>query len=127
MMCDALPTDPDVDRWFDALDHPLRDVMLEIRRTILGIDGRVGECIKWKSPTFTFQGNIASIDPRTRRYVNLMFHQGAALPGEHPALEGGGATVRYMQFADLEAVSSKRAELESAVRAWIDMKSEARK
>jgi uncharacterized protein YdhG (YjbR/CyaY superfamily) len=69
MMCDALPTDPDVDRWFDALDHPLRDVMLEIRRTILGIDGRVGECIKWKSPTFTFQGNIASIDPRTRRYV----------------------------------------------------------
>jgi hypothetical protein len=56
-----------------------------------------------------------------------MFHQGAALPGEHPALEGGGATVRYMQFADLEAVSSKRAELESAVRAWIDMKSEARK
>jgi hypothetical protein len=127
MMCDALPTDPDVDRWFDALDHPLRDVMLEIRRTILGIDGRVGECIKWKSPTFTFQGNIASIDPRTKRYVNLMFHQGAALPGEHPALEGGGATVRYMQFADLEAVSSKRAQLESAVRAWIDMKSEARK
>jgi hypothetical protein len=127
MMCGALPTDPDVDSWFAALDHPLLDVMLEVRRTILAIDDRVGECIKWKSPTFTFQGNIASIDPRTRRFVNLMFHQGAALPGEHPALEGGGATVRYIQFADLEAVSSKRSDLESAVRAWIDMKSKGMK
>jgi hypothetical protein len=122
-----MPTESEVDAWFAVTDHPLKDVMLQVRSVILGLDGRVAECIKWKSPTFTFNGNIASIDPRARRFVNLMFHQGALLPGDHPDLEGGAGTVRYMRFADLETVDRKRAGLESAVRAWIDMKSPARR
>jgi hypothetical protein len=121
-----MATESEVDAWFDETDHPLKDVMLQVRRVILGVDGRVAECIKWKSPTFTFNGNIASIDPRVKRFVNLMFHQGALLPGEHSGLEGGAGTVRYMHFADLEAVDRKRADLESAVRAWIDLKSPGR-
>ncbi|MGH2656755.1 MAG: hypothetical protein ACRDIZ_08695 [Actinomycetota bacterium] len=40
--------------------------MLRVRRIILGADRRITETIKWKSPTFVFQGNIASIDPRTK-------------------------------------------------------------
>jgi hypothetical protein len=60
--------------------------------------------IKWKSPTFTFNGNMASIDPRSKKHVQLMFHQGAKLPGKHPRLEGGGGTVRYMRFADVAEV-----------------------
>jgi hypothetical protein len=121
-----MPTESEVDAWFDATDHPLKNVMLQVRSVILGVDGRVAECIKWKSPTFTFNGNIASFNPRARRFVNLMFHQGALVPGEHPGLEGGAGTVRYMHFADLEAVDQKRAGLESAVRAWIAMKSPSR-
>jgi hypothetical protein len=27
--------DPDVQAWFDQLDHPLRDVMLEVRTLLL--------------------------------------------------------------------------------------------
>jgi len=115
-------TDPEVDGWFAELDHPLKDGMLLVRRIVLGVDPGVGECIKWKSPTFTFDGNIASIDPRTKRYANLMFHQGAALPGKHPTLEGGGGTVRYMRFADLEEVKEKRSDLERAIRAWIELR-----
>ena len=42
---------------------PPRDVIFEVPRTILGIDDRVGEWMQWQSPTFTFQGNISSIDP----------------------------------------------------------------
>ena len=117
--------DPEVEAWFAGTDHPLKDPMLRVRSIVLGVDERVGECIKWKSPTFTFRGNIASIDPRTRRHVNLMFHQGAALPGEHPALEGGGETVRYMRFADLAAVEKRRGDLEAAVRAWIELRQTA--
>jgi hypothetical protein len=122
-----MPRESEVDAWFAATDHPLKDVMLQVRSVILGVDGRVAECIKWKSPTFTFKGNIASIDPRAKRFVNLMFHQGALLPGDHPGLEGGAGTVRYMRFADLAAVDQKRGGLESAVRAWIDVRSPARR
>jgi hypothetical protein len=115
--------DPEVDAWFDALEHPLKDVMLEVRRAVLASDRRVDECIKWKSPTFTFEGNIASIDPKAKAHVQLMFHQGAKLPGRHPALEGGGGTVRYLRFRDRADVRAKRADLRAAIQAWIAMRS----
>jgi hypothetical protein len=115
-------TNPDVDAWFGDLDHPLKDVMLRVRKVILGADKRVTEAIKWKSPTFMFEGNLASIDPRSKKHVSLMFHQGAALPGNHPRLEGGGGTVRYMRFADSADVVAQRRDLEAAVRAWCKLK-----
>lgn len=114
---------PEVDAWFRGLEHPLKDAMLRVRAIILGADRRVDETIKWKSPTFVFEGNMASIDPRSKKHVSLMFHQGAALPGKHPKLEGGGGTVRYIRFADLEDVEAKRRDLEAAVLAWCKLKS----
>jgi hypothetical protein len=113
----TVPKSAEVDAWFEALDHPLKEAMMRVRRIILGTDRRISETIKWKSPTFVFQGNIASIDPRTKKNVNLLFHQGASLRGKHPHLEGGGATVRYMRFADLEDVKAKKSDLETAIRA----------
>jgi hypothetical protein len=117
-----MPKNREVDAWFDELDHPLKDAMLRVRTIILGADGRVTETIKWKSPTFVFQGNIASIDPRTKKHVNLLFHQGASLPGKHPQLEGSGGTVRYMRFADRDDVNAKRPDLEAAIHAWFALK-----
>lgn len=111
------------DAWFEAVDHPLKDVMLRVRSAILATDRRVGECVKWKCPTFTFQGNIASIDPKSKQHVNLLFHQGATLPGRNPSLEGGGGTVQYMRFEDQAAVRAKKADLQAAIRAWIQLKS----
>ena len=55
-----------------------------VRKVILAADERVDECIKWKSPTFTFNGNIASINPRAKKHISLMFHQGAKIPGTYP-------------------------------------------
>jgi hypothetical protein len=114
---------PDVEAWFEGLDHPLKKEMRQVRSTILRVDDRIEEALKWKSPTFMFEGNIASIDPRSKKHVSLMFHQGASLPGRHPMLEGGGDTVRYLRFADAEEVKEKRKALEAAIRAWIRLKS----
>jgi hypothetical protein len=115
-------TNPEVEAWFRDFDHPLKKAMLEVRRIILRADRRVDETIKWKSPTFVFEGNMASIDPRAKKHVQLMFHQGASLPGKHPGLEGGGGTVRYMRFTDTADVKAKRGDLEAAVRAWCRLK-----
>jgi hypothetical protein len=110
-------TSSEVTAWFRGLEHPLKDAMLQVRKIILGTDPRISETIKWKSPTFVFEANMASIDPRSKKHVQLMFHQGAKLPGRHPRLEGGGGTVRYLRFADLSDVEAKRRDLEAAVRA----------
>jgi hypothetical protein len=117
-----VPRDPEVDAFVSSLAHPLDAAILAVREVVLGVDPRIVETIKWKSPTFVFEGNIASIDPRSKKHVSLLFHQGAKLPGSHPALEGGGATARYMRFADEADVDRKRQDLERAVRAWITLK-----
>ena len=113
----------EVDAWFEQLDHPLKKEMQRVRQIVLKSDRRVEETIKWKCPTFMFEGNIASIDPKAKKHVSLLFHQGAKIPGKHPELEGGGTTARYMRFADLEDVEAKRPALEAAVRGWIELKS----
>ena len=41
--------------------------MQQVRSTILRVDDRIEEALKWKSPTFMFEGNIASIDPRSKK------------------------------------------------------------
>ena len=111
-----------VDQWFSATEHPQKDLMQSVRRTILEADGRVTETIKWKSPTFMFNGNIASINPQAKSHVSLMFHTGASIPGDFPSLEGGGGTARYMRFEDAADCAAKTAELQSVVRAWCEMK-----
>ena len=110
---------PEVDVWFAEYEHPAKEAMQQVRAIVLS-DVRMTETIKWKSPTFMYQGNMASFNPRTKSHVSLMFHTGASIPGDHPRLEGGGETARYMKFVDLADVESGRAELEAIVNAWCE-------
>jgi hypothetical protein len=113
---------PEVDDWFAGYDNPHKDLMLRIREFILAQDERVTECIKWKTPTFVYRGNIASFNPRSKRHVSLMFHTGATIPGEHPHLHGSGETAAYMTFTDAADFGRKRPELASVLSSWITMK-----
>jgi hypothetical protein len=65
------------------LAHPdplgkLAATMRRARDIILGADGRVTESIKSKTPTFAYQGNIASFNP-SKRLLSIRFHRGADL------------------------------------------------
>lgn len=112
----------EVDTYFEGLEHPLKSTMEAVRAAILAADERMTESIKWKSPTFEYEGNLASINPRAKQFVSLMFHVGARIPGEHAALEGGADTARYMRFADEADVRTQRAALKAVVKAWCDWK-----
>jgi hypothetical protein len=112
---------PEVDRWFDEADRPLEGMLRRAREIILGADERVTESIKWKTPTFAYKGNIVSFNP-SKRFVSLLFHRGAEIPGEHPRLEGDGRLARTMRFADADELEAGRADHEAAVRAWCDLK-----
>ncbi len=54
---------PEVDSWFAAQNQPMTEAMQEARRLIMEADPRVTESIKWKTPTFSYQGNIVSFNP----------------------------------------------------------------
>ena len=112
---------PDVDRWFAEAERPLAPELQRAREIILGADERVTESIKCKTPTFANEGNIVSFNP-SKRFVSLMFHRGAEIPGDHPRLEGDGRLTRTMRLADLEALEAGKLELEAVIRAWCDAK-----
>lgn len=118
---------PEVEAWLAKYDNPMKPVVLAVREVILKADRRIDECIKWQAPTFFFNGNLASFNPRSKKHASLMFHTGAQIPGKHPKLEGTGSTARYMSFADLADVKAAKRELEAIVKAWCDWKAAAAK
>lgn len=120
-----MPKRPEVDAWFRGYDNPMKDVVLAIREVLLQADKRMDECIKWQAPTFTFDGNLASFFPKSKKHASLMFHQGAKLPGKHPLLEGTGNTSRVLKLDSIEAVRAARSDLQAIVRAWIEWRTDA--
>ncbi len=115
----------EVDAWLDRYDNPMKEVVLRAREVILAADERLGETIKWSTPTFTYRGNLASFQPRARQFASLLFHTGASIPGDHPILEGGGDVARYVRLDDVAAVERQRSALEAVVRAWCDARDAA--
>lgn len=111
----------DVDDWFADRAHPMEAEMQRVRAIVLGVDQRITEAIKWQTPTFVFEGNIASFSP-AKKLVSLMFHRGAGIPGDHPGLEGDARLVRTMRFTSMAEIDARTAELEAVIRAWIVLK-----
>jgi len=116
---------PEVDAWFAEYENPMKGVLLHVRNVVLDSDERIGECIKWKSPTFTYKGNIASFNPRSKKHASLMFHTGATIPGDFPHLEGSGDVARYMTIGGLDEARDLETELLAVFTAWCDMKDSA--
>ena len=111
---------PEVDAWFERYDNPMKEAVQRTRDILLAADPRIGETIKWSTPTFMYRGNLVSFQPRAKRFVSLLFHTGASIPGEHPILEGGGDVGRYARLEGLDAVERARPALEAVARAWCD-------
>ncbi len=115
----------EVDEWLENYDNPMKEVVVAARAVILAADDRMSECIKWQAPTFTYKGNLASFNPRSKSHASLMLHKGAMIPGDFPNLEGDGKEARSMKFDSLEDLKAKSPELSSIVRAWCDLQDSA--
>jgi hypothetical protein len=111
---------PEVDGWLASYENPMKPLVERVRDIVLDADERIGETIKWSTPTFVYKGNLASFQPRAKQFVSLLFHTGASIPGDHPLLEGGGDTARYARLENAADIEARRGELEAIVRAWCD-------
>ncbi len=110
----------EVDAWLERYENPMKPGLVRTREIFLGADDRIGETIKWSTPTFVYKGNLASFQPRAKQFVSILFHEGASIPGEHPLLQGGGEHARYARLASEDEIEARRPELEAIVRAWCD-------
>jgi hypothetical protein len=113
---------PQVDDFMARLNHPLKDEMQRVREIILAADKKMTEVIKWGGPTFVYKGNLATLTPRTKRFVNLFFQTGAVIPDGHGLLEGDAKEVRVARFHDMSDIAAKEKALKAVVREWIRLK-----
>ena len=88
---------PEVDEWFAEFDHPLVEAMQKVRKIILS-DSRMTEAIKWKSPTFMYEGNLASIDPKAKKHTLRLLHHNVTI-----VTSGRGADIHRYRGADHRA------------------------
>ena len=66
-----------VERFMAALDHPRRVEIAAIREAILGADARITEQIKWKAPSFCWNGDDrVTLRLQPKNCLQLIFHRG---------------------------------------------------
>ncbi len=93
--------EPDIfDAWLAEQSADLRDVISEIRTTIVASGQNFREGIKWGSPSYWLpevsRRNICYIAPHTD-YVRLGFFNGALMHDPDGMLEGTGKKLRHIK------------------------------
>ena len=92
----------EVNDYLKKKKHPLTKEIQKVREIILSTDDRIEETIKWSSPTFMYEGNIASFFMNAKKFVSLMFHKGAIINDKFWLLEGDGEKSRVARFQNLD-------------------------
>ena len=115
---------PDVDAWFDQLEHPLKPVMQKVRKALTDADARLREQVQYGTVQFSYKSGLCSfVQVKDPKRVSLMFNAAKRLKGEFPHLEG--KSVKYMYFTSDADFAERRLELQSIARAWIEHKNMA--
>jgi hypothetical protein len=112
-----------------SLVHASRDGVEAMRSTILGVDPRIAEGIKWKAPSFRTTEYFATIHLREKFGFSAILHLGAkvrplgpnGLAIDHPSqlLTWLGKDRARVHFTDLDTFSANREAFIAIIRAWI--------
>jgi hypothetical protein len=67
-----------VDQFLQALEHPLKAEIEQIRSIILSSNEQITEQIKWNAPSFCYGGeDRVTFNLRPQDRIQLIFHRGA--------------------------------------------------
>jgi hypothetical protein len=113
-----------VDDYMEKLDNPLKEIWEDIRKIVLSVDSKMEEDIKWGAPTFIYKGNMATFNPRAKKFVNLTFHTGATIEDPEDVLEGDAKEARVFRVASSEELARKKAGLIQVIKNWMQLKDE---
>lgn len=117
-----MKANPEVESWFAAKTLPNEKVMRRVREILLSADPRITDYIKYGSLLIGCNGDLVSFVQIQKKNVNLMFNNGAKIPGKFPHLEGSGPNARFMRFADIAEVNARAGELKRIAKAWCELK-----
>lgn len=123
-----------VTQYITNLDHPLKNVIEEVRQAILATDPEISEQIKWNSPAFYYTGEMAPFDPkeykrdiivfhlRKKDQVLLVFPTGAKIDDTTGILEGKYTDGRKMvAIKSKEDFETKKGALQQVIKQWLSL------
>ena len=87
----------DVEGYLARVEPALRDLIREVRRTILDAVPGMEETVKWGSLTYEMKGIVCSIVMH-KGHVNLQLWRGAELADPDGLLEGTGKSMRHVKI-----------------------------
>lgn len=108
-----------VDEFLAVLDHPFKAEVQAVRDIIKAVHPQITEEIKWKAPSFSYKGYMATFNLWARQHVHLVFHNGAILNQAGGILEGDYVDRRMVYFRSMDEVRAKQTVMETAIREWI--------
>lgn len=118
----------DVDAFLASLNHPFKNEIEELRKTILGADRRITEGIKWNAPSFRTTEWFATFHLRAKEGVQVILHLGAKkkdnsetvkIDDPDGLLEWLSSDRASAKFRDAKDVKSKKAAFGRVIRQWV--------
>ena len=106
--------------FMEQLVHPLKAEMELLRQTILGADKRISERVKWNAPSYYYNTDIVTFNPRALQHVHLVFHHAQIEQVLSPLLEGTMKGRRMMYFGSIASVKAARREISRIVVELLD-------
>lgn len=114
--------------FIENLDHPLKDEVELLRTIILAVDEGITEQIKWKAPSFCYQGqDRITLNLHKNDRILIVFHRGAKAKASQSfifedstgLLEWVSADRALLTFRDKADIEDKQAALTNIVSRWI--------
>jgi hypothetical protein len=111
-----------VNEYMAKLEHPLKAEVEAVRKIILGASSKIGERIKWNSPSFYYKEDLAAFHLRPQDYIHLVLIFPKGLIKESSGLlEGDYKDRRMAYFYDMKDVKSKEESLKRVVIEWVKL------
>jgi len=120
-----------VDVYLKELDHPLKPVVIALRKCILGLNPSIGEEIKWNVPSFRTTEHFATLHLRASDQISVILHFGAKKRATAPSnigiddpqslLEWLGKDRAMVAFKGEQDLAHKQAAFVEILRQWIQL------
>lgn len=110
-----------VDQFMQELKHPLKEEMKAVIRIIREAGPGLEEDIKWGGPSFDYKEPMATLNPRVKDFVAIIFHKGELLEDGSGVLEPGPKGKAYAKFYSMSDVTKHKGNLAKVVKQWIKL------
>lgn len=117
-----------VDGFLEALEHPHKAAVQELREFILSIDFRIKEEVKWNAPSFYLDDNFATLRVHPVPVLQLVLHNGSKkkvnprqfeVSDPQGILKWAAKDRCLVTFASLDDARSKMNTLKPIIVSWI--------